>query len=96
MSTAIKSPPSAVRVSLLAGLHGGLLGAVMSALVNYTLVGMPHGPTVNAAHHAMSGLASGFFAGFFGLLSYRRRTAFAGPPTVRDGDPRAGDRHAGA
>ncbi|PRY23406.1 hypothetical protein [Pseudosporangium ferrugineum] len=66
-------PPSAVRVAVTAGLIGGLIGAAMSALVNYALVGLPGSTAVNVLNHAISGLLSGFLGGFFGLLMYRRK-----------------------
>lgn len=49
----------------------------MSALVNYTLVGMPDSATVNAVNPALTGLVSGFNAGFIGLLAHQRKASAA-------------------
>jgi NAD(P)-dependent dehydrogenase (short-subunit alcohol dehydrogenase family) len=38
------------------GIQGGLLGAVMSAVINYAVVGVPESAVANAAHHALSGM----------------------------------------
>ncbi|MGW0908562.1 DoxX family protein [Streptomyces sp. NPDC002853] len=67
------SPPSAVRVSLLSGVVGGAIGAGMSALANYLVVGVPDSAAANAVNHAVSGLISGFLAGFLGLLMHQRK-----------------------
>lgn len=53
----------------------GAIGAVVSALINYLLVGVPDGAAANAVNHAVSGLISGFTAAFFGLLAHQRKTA---------------------
>jgi hypothetical protein len=59
-----------VKTAAFIGLIGGLMGAVMSALINFALVGMPSSTTINAMNHAISGLTSGFFGGFIGLLVF--------------------------
>ncbi|MDO0932231.1 DoxX family protein [Streptomyces sp. DG2A-72] len=67
--------PSAVRAAAVSGLIGGVFGAVMSALANYAVVGMPSGVGANATNHAVTGLISGFLAGFIGVLMHQRRSS---------------------
>ncbi|WP_326671302.1 MULTISPECIES: hypothetical protein [unclassified Streptomyces] len=68
------APPSPVRAAAVSGLIGGVMGALMSAAVNYAAIGLPDSESVNAVNHAISGLASGFLAGFIGLLMHIRKT----------------------
>ncbi|MFD6280705.1 hypothetical protein ACFWFI_34835 [Streptomyces sp. NPDC060209] len=65
--------PSPLRVSLLSGLIGALFGSVISAAVNYLVVGVPDSASVNALNHGISGLFSGFAAGFIGLMVHLRK-----------------------
>ncbi|MBL1101501.1 hypothetical protein [Streptomyces coffeae] len=58
------TPVPVVRVSLNSGLFGGVIGAVLSGLVNDAFVAVPD----SAVNHALTGLASGFASAFFGLL----------------------------
>lgn len=69
------TPAPSVREPLISGLIGGAIGAVMSAGINYLLVGMPDSEGLNAVNHAISGLMTGFLAGFAGLLAYQRKAA---------------------
>ncbi|MFJ2090333.1 hypothetical protein ACIOEW_13815 [Streptomyces sp. NPDC087901] len=71
------TPPSPVRGAAIGGVIGGLVGAVMSAGVNYAVIGLPDSESLNAVNHAISGLLSGFFAGFVGLLIHSRKAAAA-------------------
>ena len=66
--------PSPLRVSLLSGLFGAVFGSVISATVNYLVVGVPGSASVNALNHGISGLFSGFAAGFIGLMVHLRRS----------------------
>lgn len=56
------------------------MGAAMSAFFNGTLVGLPSDEVANTVNHAITGLASGFFAGFIGLLIHLRKTGAADLP----------------
>ncbi|MER5274149.1 hypothetical protein ABT025_00085 [Streptomyces sp. NPDC002809] len=71
------TPPSPVVGAAIGGAIGGLVGAVMSAGVNYAVIGLPDSESLNAVNHAISGLLSGFFAGFVGLLIQSRKAAAA-------------------
>ncbi|WP_399896111.1 hypothetical protein ACGH7X_40725 [Streptomyces sp. BBFR51] len=51
----------------------------MSAFFNGTLVGLPSDEVANTVNHAVTGLASGFFAGFIGLLVHLRRSSTERP-----------------
>ncbi|MGV9245526.1 hypothetical protein [Streptomyces sp. NPDC003710] len=68
------APSFIVRGALISSAIGGLVGAVMSALANYVLVGMPATTTANAVNHAVSGLISGFLACLFGVLAHHKKT----------------------
>ena len=63
----------AVKTALLAGVAGGLPGAVLSALINYAFIGLPADAATNALNHAISGLISGFIGGFMALFMYLRQ-----------------------
>ncbi|MEU6371638.1 hypothetical protein [Streptomyces sp. NPDC046909] len=76
------APQSAGRAALMAGIVGGVMGALMSGLLNYFVLGLPDTAAANAVNHAMSGLISGFTAGFFGILTYRRTSARLLPDAV--------------
>ncbi|MFF4163651.1 hypothetical protein [Streptomyces sp. NPDC001741] len=67
------SAPSPVRASLVNGLIGAAFGAVISAAVNYLVVGVPGSASVNALNHGISGLLNGFAAGFIGLMVHLRK-----------------------
>ncbi|MEU2675684.1 hypothetical protein ABZ638_02225 [Streptomyces sp. NPDC007107] len=67
------SAPSPLRTSLASGLIGAAFGSVFSAAVNYLLVGVPGSAPANALNHGVSGLFSGFAAGFIGLMVHLRR-----------------------
>ncbi|MEV7077930.1 hypothetical protein AB0N88_05200 [Streptomyces sp. NPDC093516] len=64
-----------VRTAATAGLFGGVMGASVSALINGTLVGLPSDAVTNTINHGITGLASGFMAGFIGLLVHFRKSA---------------------
>ncbi|MEU6371566.1 hypothetical protein [Streptomyces sp. NPDC046909] len=72
-----REEPSAVRIALRPGLVGGAVGAVLSGLINYLLVGEPSSAVGNAINHSVSGLISGFTAAFFGLLGHQRKASAA-------------------
>ncbi|MFD3653516.1 hypothetical protein [Streptomyces sp. NPDC058620] len=80
-------PAPSVREPLISGLIGGAIGAVMSAGINYLLVGMPDSEGVNAVNHAISGLMTGFLAGFAGLLAYQRKAAALARKTAAEVPP---------
>lgn len=61
------------------------MGAAVSALVNGALVGFPADETTNVVNHGITGLASGFFAGFVGLLIHMRKTGTADRPAADEG-----------
>ncbi|WP_121715599.1 hypothetical protein [Streptomyces sp. E5N91] len=61
------------------------MGAAVSACVNGTLVGFPPDETTNVINHAITGLASGFFAGFMGLLMHMRKAPATGRPAAEEG-----------
>jgi len=65
--------PSPLRVSLVSGVLGAVFGSVISAAVNYLVIGVPGSAAVNALNHGISGLLSGFAAGFIGLMVHLRR-----------------------
>lgn len=66
-----------LRPATVSGLVGGAVGAAMSALVNYTAIGMPSDVGANAVNHATSGLVSGFLGGFISILVHQRKAAKA-------------------
>lgn len=55
------------------GIVGGVIGFGMSFLVNYFLP-VPTTEISNAMGNGISGLASGFMAGFMGLLIHLKKT----------------------
>ncbi|MEU0303349.1 hypothetical protein ABZ252_28435 [Streptomyces sp. NPDC006175] len=65
--------PSPLRLSLVSGVFGAVFGSVISAAVNYLVIGVPDSASVNALNHGISGLFSGFAAGFIGLMVHLRR-----------------------
>ncbi|MEV5843529.1 hypothetical protein AB0M32_16360 [Streptomyces sp. NPDC051985] len=69
-----------MRAPLWAGLVGGVMGAVMSGLLNYFVLDVPDSGAANAVNNAVSGLMSGFTAGFFGILAYLRSRASSAEP----------------
>ncbi len=90
MSTGTSSGESRVRsanirMAAIGGFFGGVMGAVVSACVNGTLVGFPSDETTNVVNHAITGLASGFFAGFVGLLVHMRKTGATGRSSLDQG-----------
>ncbi|MFJ8888638.1 hypothetical protein ACIRJR_35270 [Streptomyces sp. NPDC102402] len=59
-------------MSLVSGLAGAVFGSVISAAVNYLVIGVPDSASTNALNHGISGLFSGFAAGFIGLMVHLR------------------------
>ncbi|MFI2784145.1 hypothetical protein [Streptomyces sp. ALB3] len=66
--------PSPLRVSLVSGAFGAVFGSLISAAVNYLVIGVPGSASVNALNHGISGLFSGFAAGFIGLMVHLRKS----------------------
>ena len=56
------------------------MGAAMGAFINGVLVELPSDEVANTVNHAINGLASGFFAGFIGLLVHLRKSGTTGLP----------------
>jgi len=53
------------------GLLGAVMGCIMSFLLNYFIISMPHPVFANAAGNGISGLISGFMGGFIGIFAYK-------------------------
>lgn len=84
----IPAAPSPLRVSLVSGAIGAVFGSVISAAVNYLVIGVPDSASVNALNHGISGLFSGFAAGFIGLMVHlRKNPAGPVPVTAKDDAP---------
>lgn len=66
---------SMLRLTALTAMSGGLNGAVNSMMITWTnpMSGMPDSVTGNVVNCSLTGLMSGFMAGFTGVISYRRK-----------------------
>ncbi|CAM5477904.1 hypothetical protein [Streptomyces atroolivaceus] len=76
-------------MSLVSGVLGAAFGSVISAAVNYLVIGMPESASVNALNHGISGLISGFAAGCIGLMVHLRKGAAQRLPVPPQEDPAA-------
>lgn len=56
--------------SIKAGVISGILGALLSWLINYFLIDVPGTVFLHAVGNGISGLFSGFFGGFFSILFF--------------------------
>ena len=66
------------------GLLGAVMGCIMSFLLNYFIISMPHPVFANAAGNGISGLISGFMGGFIGIFAYK---AQGKKPNSKDDQP---------
>jgi len=59
--------------SVRAGLVGGIMGFILSTLMNYFIFPLPNAILASALGNGLSGLLSGFMGGFMGLLIYLKQ-----------------------